>query len=386
MDYTRQPLIFRARKALRYVQLYGVGRTLVKVRGRLHMQRRYASLPPSHPERDSRAHVGFLGCGNFAYSTLAYYLRKNYGRVIRAAMDMDVHRAASLAEAYDADYYGDSADALLGDPRIDLIVIASFHSSHASYAVRALDAGKHVHIEKPHAVNFTQLEALCSAMERSSGRVNLGFNRPFAPMSLAIRERLAAQHGPLVASWFVLGHEMPRDHWYQRPEEGGRILGNFCHWSDFLLHLVPEAERYPITIRPLRASSPDTDLCVSYRFGDGSVASVAFAESKGHAFEGVRESFTAARGDCFAWIQDFARGAVDEGPRRLRLSRFFRDHGHEATLRRSYELARGGNPGLSPRTVWQTGELMLRTQEALEADREISLDARAGERFRATPT
>ena len=57
----------------------------------------------------SEAHVGLIGCGKFAFANIAYYLKKNYGRVIRAAMDVDINKAASLFEKYHLDYY--TADA-----------------------------------------------------------------------------------------------------------------------------------------------------------------------------------------------------------------------------------------------------------------------------------
>ncbi len=373
MDYTHQPLLFKARKAVRYVRLYGLSRTAIKIRSSYHMRRSGLDLDaPARPGRDD-AHVGIIGCGNFAYSTLAYFLRRRHGFVIRGVMDLDPQRAASLARDYRAHYHTVDADRVLEDDDIDLVFVASFHSSHADYAIRALERGKHVHIEKPHAVTRDQLERLCEAMERSSGRVNLGFNRPHSPMSRALQERLSHYDGPIVASWFVLGHELPPDHWYHRPEEGGRIPGNFCHWSDHAYQLMPEKGRYPLLIRPTSGASTDADLSVSYRFGDGSIANVTFAESKGHTFEGVRENLTVVRGDLYGAIQDFARGHIDEGASRIRLRGFFRDPGHEATVMRSYEMARPGRGGVSPAYVWETGEITLATRQAIEEDREIVL-------------
>ena len=112
MDYTRSPLLFRIRKAVRYTRLYGIRRTLVKVKGQYHVKRRYERLPELPAKRDPRKHVGIIGCGNFAFSNIAYYLRKNYGAIIRSAMDHDVHHAASLFEEYGLDYYTDKANEL----------------------------------------------------------------------------------------------------------------------------------------------------------------------------------------------------------------------------------------------------------------------------------
>src|SRR5688500_4738163 len=99
MDYTTQPLFFRITKVLRYVRLYGPSRTYVKVLGQLHMKKRFEPLPPKLPAKKGQR-VGLIGCGNYSFSNIAYYLHKNRGDVIAACMDVDPHRAASMSRAY----------------------------------------------------------------------------------------------------------------------------------------------------------------------------------------------------------------------------------------------------------------------------------------------
>jgi predicted dehydrogenase len=375
MDYTRSPLLFRIRKALRYTRLFGVRRTLAKVRGQYHVKRRYACLPQMPSQRDPRKHVGIIGCGNFAFSNIAFYLRKNYGAVIRGVMDHDIHHAASLFQHYSADYYSDRAEKLVDDPGIDLVFIASNHASHAEYAIEALKRGKSVHIEKPHVVSEDQLVRLVEAMDASPGNVTLGFNRPGSRIGREIKRQLDAQSGAAMFNWFIAGHEIPGDHWYFRPEEGGRILGNLCHWTDFLYHMVPAEGRYPITIRPARAEKSDCDIAVSYVFGDGSIGVITFS-AKGHTFEGVRERFAAHRGDALIAMDDFKELTIDVLEQQKRISLRFRDHGHESAIRRAYALVRpehadGESGACTRRYVWETAELFLKTRTALEEQRDV---------------
>ena len=96
MDYTTQKLGFKIKKAVRYVRLYGVRRTLVKIKGQYHMKKRYELLPALPSTPPSGGHIGIIGCGNFSFSHIAFYLQKNLGNVIRGAMDIDVNKAASL--------------------------------------------------------------------------------------------------------------------------------------------------------------------------------------------------------------------------------------------------------------------------------------------------
>jgi predicted dehydrogenase len=377
MDYTKQSFRFRVRKALRYTQLYGPRRTWVKIRGQYHMKRRYDDLPTQPTDPPRGGHVGLIGCGNFAYSNIAYYLRKNYGRVIRGAMDHNDQRAASLYESYGLRYYTTDARRLIEDPEIDLVFIASNHASHAEYAIQALEAGKNVHIEKPHVVREEQLVRLCRAMEASSGRVALGFNRPLSRIGRTIAEHLASQEGPAMFNWFLAGHEIAPDHWYFKEEEGGRILGNLCHWTDFLYHIVPPERRYPITINPTSWEQSDCDIAVTLAFGDGSIGAITFS-AKGHTFEGVRETFSAHRGNVLMSMRDFKWLRVEEVERVRTTRSVFRDHGHEARIMDSYSLAGSSEQrpaGASVAYVWETAELFLRVKESLESDRPVTVGA-----------
>jgi len=365
VDYTSQPLVFKARKALRYVGLYGPRRTRAKVESHYHMKRRYPVLPSTPTSSSENKHVAILGCGKYAFAQIAYYLRKNFGDVIYGAMDIDIERAASLFERYALVMYTDDADALIGDPAVDTVFIASNHASHAEYAIAAIKAGKTTHIEKPHVVDDDQLRRLCRAMDESAGRVALGFNRPLSRIGREIARRVAAEDGPSMQNWFVAGHEIPADHWYFREEEGGRILGNLCHWTDFVLRLVPEEHRYPIEINPTRAEKADSDIAVTYTFGDGSIAAITFS-AKGHTFEGVKERFAAHRGNTLITMDDFKTLDVQVVERRTRIHLRHRDHGHDELIRSSYLLGRDQAPGASTAYVWETGELFLKTREALE--------------------
>jgi predicted dehydrogenase len=375
MDYTQSPLHFRLRKVARYTRLYGPRRTLVKIRGQYHM--RAAHPPELRGGTRADAHVGIIGCGNFAYSHISYFLTRRHGAVIRGVMDRNLARAASLGRRYRAAYATDDAERMFTDPAIDLVYIASNHASHADYAIHALAAGKHVHIEKPHVVTRDQLVRLAGAMQTSSAKVRLGFNRPESPLGSRVRELLAAQNGTTMLNWFVAGHDIPRDHWYYRDEEGGRVLGNLCHWTDFVLRMIDPADRFPIDIRPLRAERSDADVAVCFRFGDGSIAAITFS-AKGHTFEGVRERLAAHRGDLLVSLQDFHELRIDLRDRRDHVRLRFRDHGHESAILRSYAMTgRDGRetPGLDLAYVWETADLFLSMREALEADEPRRVDA-----------
>ncbi len=373
MDYTRQKTRLKIQKVVRYVYLFGWPRTLAKVQAHYHMKKVFPSHKPvAVPPKASGKHVGILGCGKFAYANIAYYVHQNFGTVIRGVMDTDLNKAISLGQRYRADYYTTQADDVINDPHIDLIYIASNHASHADYAIAAIRQGKAVHIEKPHAVNEDQLMRLCAAIQEYKGRVRLGFNRPDSPLGVRLRHQLAAQPGPAMINWFVAGHAIEADHWYFAEEEGGRILGNLCHWIDFTLRLIPEANRFPIQIIPTRSHQSDCDVSVSYVFGDGSVGTITFS-AKGHTFEGVRETLNVHKGNLLATLTDFSRLRLDIGPRVIRNRLWFRDHGHRQSIVDSYFMRSDPSKQENVAMIWQSGYLTLKTKEALASFRPVQV-------------
>lgn len=375
MDYTSQNIVFKVKKLLRYCRLYGLRRTLVKVRGQYHMKNAYATLPELPNIDEAGGHIGLIGCGNFQFSNIAYYLHKNYGRCIRGAMDIDLNRAASLYQQYGLRYYTDQAEKIISDPLIELVYIASNHATHAEYAINAIMAGKDVHIEKPHCVTEDQLQRLLIAMREGSGRVlSLGYNRPTSKIGQKIKRTLASQTGETMLNWFVAGHELDPSHWYFQDAEGGRILGNLCHWTDFSYQMIAGKDRYPLKIIPTRSAKSDCDIAVSYVFGDGSIAAITFS-AKGHTFEGVREKLAAHKGDVLVSMDDFKDLTIEVVEKKIRPWHLFRDHGHERSICSSYEISQDkGKSGLSEGYVWESAQLFLATRTALESDSEVVIN------------
>jgi predicted dehydrogenase len=367
MDYTKSSKWFQVQKALRYTQMYGVRRTMVKVRGQFHMKRVYKDIPAASPQLQPRQTVGLIGCGNYAFSNIAFYLDKTFGGVIGACMDVDANRAASLAAAYKVPLHTTRAEDVLAHPNIRMVYVASNHASHAEYAIKALDHEKSVYIEKPHVVTEDQLRRLAAAAARSSGRVYLGFNRPGSTFGRLILEHLARERGSGMYNWFVAGHAIDPDHWYFKPEEGGRILGNLCHWTDFVLRLAGDSA-FPVEIRPTRATKADSDIVVTYTFPDDTVAVISFS-AKGHTFEGVAESLHAQRGNCLIAMHDYKDMTIEIVEHKKRFRNRLRDHGHATNITYGYRSVHDNmayDRSASIQYMCDTAWLFLETKRALE--------------------
>ena len=373
MDYTVQPLRLKVAKAARYVRLYGVKRTLMKISGQQHMKKDYLSLPAIAKPLATGGRVGLIGCGNFGFSTVAYYLEKIEPGCLRGAMDIDINKAASVFERFKLKYYTTDAEEIITDPEIKLIYVASNHASHAEYAIRCINAGKHVHIEKPHVVDAGQLERLMAAMQaKPEVKVFLGFNRPRSPLFKSLTEVLAAETGPTMINWFIAGHAIEPGHWYFDAKEGGRVLGNLCHWTDLTLQLVGQDAAFPCTIMSSTPVDSASDFVVSVIFADQSCAAITFS-AKGHTFEGVREVLNLHKGNLLANLTDFQKLSIDIGSRRHRRTLRYREHGHEANIHRSFFGLQPVIAGESQNYLKATAVFFLMIKKAIDTGERVTI-------------
>lgn len=314
MDYTEVPLIFKLKKVYRYLGMYGIERTIKKVRSQYHMKAEEKFEAEWVNEAgNKKGDVAIVGCGNFAFSTIAHYVTKKTSGKIKYTLDYDEAKSLSLAKAYNAYKATNNYKEIINDPFVKIVYIASNHSSHAEYAIEAIQHGKDVHIEKPHVVNYEQLVRLETAMsENPKCRVFIGFNRPKSKLFATLLNAVSKQPGNIMMNWFIAGHEIDDNHWYFSEAEGGRVMGNLCHWSDLCLHLVGLENAFPCTISPAISPETKSNFAVSISFSDGSQAALTFS-AKGHTFEGVREYLNVHKGDLLASLRDFEDLSLEIG-------------------------------------------------------------------------
>ena len=326
------------RKLLRFAAIYGPGRTLFKAAGRLRLRL------PSWRRRRHAADIGLIGCGQFGFATIGYFLQHRFGPRIAACHDIDPQASASLARALRVPQVSRSASELLATPGLRVVYIASNHASHADYAASALDKGLDVYVEKPIAVTRAQLLLLLRARQRNGGRLFAGYNRPFAGAIRWLREQLpvdAAQG--ITLQCFVSGHRIDADHWYRRPEEGTRVCGNIGHWLDLMVHVLAWRglpSQLQIALTWADANEPDDNLNISIGSDRGDLCSITLS-ARSEPFEGIRETVHLQHGDTFAEIDDFRRIRLWQGPR-CRSRRFWpKDVGHRDALLQPFAAGTG---------------------------------------------
>ncbi|MCU1491245.1 MAG: putative zinc-binding dehydrogenase, partial [Acidimicrobiaceae bacterium] len=145
-----------------------------------------------------RAGIAFVGAGGFATGTLVpAFARVPEVRLVSVGSGRGV-TARHVAEKFHFSKATTDLAEQLADPSVDAVVIATRHHLHAEQTVQALEAGKHVFVEKPLGLNEAQLAQVLAAREKSGKLLTVGFNRRFSPLARELKSRFGVRRGPLV--------------------------------------------------------------------------------------------------------------------------------------------------------------------------------------------
>jgi predicted dehydrogenase len=290
----------------------------------------------------SAPRLGVLGAGSFATSVLLPALRGVPGVELVGIASASGMSAQQAAKRFGFSYACSDEAEIINDPQINSVAILTRHDLHAPQVLASLQAGKHVFCEKPLALNLDeleQIEAYFENKERSEKRpgaqsiLTVGFNRRFSPLAKQLKAFFENRNEPFVAHYRVNGGYLPLTHWLHDPAVGGgRIIGEGCHFIDFLTFLAGEA---PISVNA--AALPDTgryredNVVMNFIYPDRSIGTVSYLANGDKSLPKERlEVFCGGR---VAVLDDYrSLTLLKEGHKQIIRSRLRQDKGHQAEM------------------------------------------------------
>ena len=194
--------------------------------------------------------AGIVGYGKVAANTHRKWLTELDGVELRVVCDTtDVRRAAARQECPAAAVIEDYAS-LLADRSVELVIVTTPPTSHATLAIQAAEAGKHVFVDKPFAATGEEAHRMLAAANANGVVMHCHQNRrhdgEYRPIEDAVRagrigeihhiRRVWTQYGEGWATWGIEGFN-PR--WRVQREYGGGMVYDYAsHLGDQVLHLV----------------------------------------------------------------------------------------------------------------------------------------------------
>ncbi len=227
-----------------------------------------------------KAEVGLalVGAGSFAQSMLLPPLQSNKVSMIAVSTSTPAN-AHSVAKRYGFAVASTNGAEIIDRDDVNFVVCASPHSSHAAYVLRAIKAGKAVFVEKPLCISSDELLQIDEAVQQHQGRVMVGFNRRFSDPFVAIRKFFGERHDPMNMVYRVNAGFIPKTHWIQAPEQGGRIIGEGCHFIDtmaFLCNALPTVVYAASTVSSNAQGVNHDNVSIAIHFSDGSVGTLIY--------------------------------------------------------------------------------------------------------------
>jgi predicted dehydrogenase/threonine dehydrogenase-like Zn-dependent dehydrogenase len=182
-----------------------------------------------------------VGAGAFGTSMLVPQMKKRRDRFfLKAVVSRNAAQGGNFARDNQVEVFTSDLDDVLNDPAIDLVVIATRHDQHADQVVRSLQAGKHVFVEKPLAIAWSELDRITTVYRQLDAPplLMVGFNRRFSPALTMVKDLIRDRRAPLVVEYRLNAGYIPLDHWVHGPQGGGRNIGEACHMYDVFRFLA----------------------------------------------------------------------------------------------------------------------------------------------------
>jgi predicted dehydrogenase/NADPH:quinone reductase-like Zn-dependent oxidoreductase len=325
-----------------------------------------------HKQANATWGLSVIGAGNFLTGTLLPLINALPQTRLRGLVSRSGLSAKNAARQAKFAFCSTDVQDVLHDEQSHAVLIATRHDSHAELLCQALAAGKHVFVEKPLATHREGLQACIQAMQAAPlQQVMVGYNRRFAPLSLALQKALNRGHGinpeaaPLSIRYRVLAGHIPDDSWLH--QHGGRIIGELCHFVDWCQFITGE--------KPLRVSAQavgeglNPDVSVQLEFSGGSVAQIWYGmrlDTPTAAAMGKERIEVSAPG-LLAEMEDFKSLKWAQGGKisTQKLSR--QDKGHAEELRAWVQALTSGQPAIALESLLLTCETTFAVVEAMQS-------------------
>jgi predicted dehydrogenase/threonine dehydrogenase-like Zn-dependent dehydrogenase len=330
---------------------------------------------------EKAVNIGLIGAGSFATGTLLPAMQKIEGITLVGICAANGSHSRHAANKFGFAYCATDDDKIISDPKINTIAIATRHDLHASQIIASINSGKNVFCEKPLCLNEEELFGIVRAYVVATKRrlLMVGFNRRFAPMALRMKSFVDEIREPLSLHYRVNAGYIPRDHWVNDPQQGGgRIIGEACHFIDFLSFLDGSA---PVEVStrslPNNGQYSDDNVVISLQFANGSQGTIDYLANGDRTYS--KERVEVFGGKSAAVLEDFRLlELVHHGKKHVFRSRFRQDKGHLGEWRAFVNAIRsGGDPPIAFEEIIATTLATFAAVSSRSTGKAISIDSSA---------
>ncbi|MCJ8209343.1 Gfo/Idh/MocA family oxidoreductase [Mucilaginibacter sp. RS28] len=197
---------------------------------------------------------GIIGCGNVTEKKSGPAFSKVPDSKLAAVMRRNGEKAADYAKRHNVEQWFDDAEQMMDNAGLDAVYIATPPDSHLPYALRALEKGLNVYVEKPVTRNAAEAEELAQAVSKASSKLCVAHYRRAVPMFIHVKKLLAEQaigevRTVQIRMWKSADAEMiakTATNWRVHPDQsgGGYFHDLAPHQLDLMMHWFGTPKAY----------------------------------------------------------------------------------------------------------------------------------------------
>jgi len=318
--------------------------------------------------------LGIIGAGNFTSSTIIPSLKHAEAQIKAIA---SAHGLSAKILAKKAGIASATSDykQILSDPDITAVLITTRHNLHAPMVIEALQAGKHIFVEKPLCLTQKELEAIIQEKQKhdeqnASRMLVVGFNRRFAPLAEKLHKMMGSS--PMNITATMNAGFIPENSWVHDLETGGgRIIGEACHFIDLCTYLtgsrVQAVCMNSLGVHP-KENTDNASIVLKYENGSNAVIHYFANGSKAYQKERIE-------------VHSQNRTTVLENWRKLKVygvrgfknSKTRMDKGHRNQFKKLVQSLRTGVPIIPFDEIVNTTQASFAAIESLKEGRWVEL-------------
>ncbi|MBN2294572.1 MAG: bi-domain-containing oxidoreductase [Pirellulales bacterium] len=314
--------------------------------------------------------LSFIGAGGFARGVHMPNAAKLNKVSIRGIVDASGMASKSAGAKFGAAFCASIESEVLDDPETDAVVIVTPHSQHADGVCRALEAGKAVLVEKPLSINIDGLRKIHKTLQSHPHNLLIGFNRRFAPLAVELKKHFTGR-GALNVQYRCNAGSLPAGHWISDPSEGGRIIGEACHFLDFFTFLTGAPPVTVFAAAPSLETIDDAAITVSYE--DGSVCQLVYSSTGPSSYS--KERVEVFAGGMAGVLTDFRTLEIHSDTQRIKPRKLMQaDKGHSQELAAFVDaIQRGVSSPISTESLFDTTLVSFAVLESIQRGVPISI-------------
>jgi len=280
-------------------------------------------------KKTGNINIGLIGAGNFAQSTILPILKNFKDINLEGVLTSKSHLAQNIAKKFGINRCFSEADSILTDKSINTIIIVTRHDLHAHFVIEGLRNKENIYVEKPLAMNISELKEIIKVHNEIKKDIFVGFNRRFSPHIEKCKEFFIKRKSPMFIIYRINAGFIPADHWIQsNVEGGGRIIGEVCHFVD-LCQFLCQLKFKSIFAQNIGNDKLRDNITITIKFDDGSIANVNYLSNGDKSYS--KERIEIFCQDSIAIIDDFRKlELIREGRRKVYKSA--QNKGHQKQL------------------------------------------------------